>query len=136
MDFISIIIHNVLGLFDRFDPTFNRVIPSAAVEVKNLSWGVHPSYWGDNGDEGELDVIAPLQTKTVEYNLICDPQDHEAIVSAIASQFAKVDIYKLISIELTQPTSRQWSAHKGQAITLKGVPTLTITWSEDSRLAG
>lgn len=136
MDFINIIICNVIKKFDRFDPSFNRIVPTAGVEVKNLSWGVHPTYWGDHGDEGELDVIAPLQTKTITYNLICDPQDHEAMVEAIAGEFAKVDLYKLLSVEVIRTPSIKWSARKGQAVTRKGSTTLTITWSEDSRLAG
>ena len=127
--FINIIIRKMTERLSR------KTIPTVGVEAKSLEWGFHPTYWGDHGDEGDLDEIAPLRTKTITYNLVCEPQDHEAIVEAIAGEFRSADLYKLINVELTQPTTIKWSAHKGQAITLKGVPTITITWSEDIRLA-
>lgn len=130
MDFINIIINQALALFWVFDSTFNKEIPTAGVEVKNLEWGFHPSYW----DDEDLNAGAPLVTKTITYRLMCDPKDHEAIVEAIAGEFAKISQLKLFSLEVTRPSTTKWVARKDQAMTSQGITTLTITWSEDSRL--
>lgn len=127
---IDIILNNAVKAFETYDDTFKRVIPTAHIELTNMSFGIHKSFFGD-----DLDVNAPLSQRTGTYDLVCDPKDHEAIVEALAEEFAKVEsCVKLVAIEISRPTRTKWVARKEKAITSKGATTLTITWSEDSRI--
>ena len=127
---IDFILNNALKSFETYDDTFKRVVPTALVELTNMNFGIHKSFFGD-----DLDVNAPLSQRTDTYDLVCDPKDHEAIVEAIAEEFAKVESsVKLFTIEVSRPTRTKWIARKGKATTSKGSTTLTITWSNDSRI--
>lgn len=127
---INTILNNALNRFETYNETFKKVIPTAHAEIENMSYGFHKSFFGD-----DMDVNAPLTQRTGTYNLICDPNDHEAIVDAIGEEFAKVEsVIKVISIEVSRPTVTKWSARKGKAMTTHRKVTLTITWSEDSRI--
>lgn len=124
------IISNALEGFKTFDETFNCDLPTAHVEITNTGYGYHKSFFGD-----DLDVNAPLSQITTTYNLILHPDvAHEAIVEAIAEEFAKWTFLKLLAIEISQPTTTKWVARKGKAITREGQTTLTIRWSNDSRI--
>jgi hypothetical protein len=128
--FISIITTNALNRFETYDDTFKRVIPTAHIELTNMGYGIHKSFFGNDTDH-----FAPLSQRTGTYRLVCDPKDHEAIVEAIAEEFAKVSAcVKLFAIEISRPTSTKWVARKEKAMTSQGKTTLTITWSEDSRI--
>lgn len=127
---IDIILNNALKGFETYDDTFKRVIPTAHATLTNMNYGIHPSFFGD-----DTDVNAPLSLRTGTYRLVCDPKDHEAIVEAVAEEFAKVEsCVKLITIEISRPTTIKWIKHQQRAWTRKGATTLTITWSEDSRI--
>ena len=128
--FISIILTNAISRFETYDDTFKRVIPTAHVEITNMSYDNHKSFFGNDTDH-----IAPLTQQTGTYRLVCDPKDHEAIVEAIAEEFAKVSAcVKLFAIEVSRTTTTKWVARKEEAVTRQGKTTLTITWSEDSRI--
>lgn len=127
---IDLILNNALKAFETYDETFKRVIPTAHATLTNMNYGVHKGFFGD-----DTDAIAPLLQRTGTYDLVCDPKDHEALVEAIAEEFAKVEsCVKLFTIEVSQPTTTKWVARKGKARTTPRKPTLTITWSEDSRI--
>ena len=127
---IDMTLNNALNRFETYDDTFKKVIPTALATLTNMSYGIHKSFFGD-----DLDAFAPLTQQTGTYDLICDPKDHEAIVVAIAEEFAKIEsCVKLFAIEISRPTTTQWVARKGTAMTHRGKTTLTITWSEDPRI--
>ena len=127
---IDIILNNALKNFETYDETFKRVIPTAHAEITNMNYDFHKSFFGN-----ETDAHAPLLQRTGTYDLVCDPNDHEAIVEAIAEEFAKVEsCVKLFTIEVSRPTITKWVARKGKARTTHRKTTLTITWSEDSRI--
>ena len=127
---IDIILNNALNRFETYDDTFKRVIPTAIATLTNMNYGNHKTFFGD-----DTDVDAPLTQTTGTYDLVCDPNDHSAIVGAIAQEFAKVEsCVRVFGIEISRPTVTQWSARKGKAMTSQRKTTLTITWSEDSRI--
>lgn len=119
--------------FETYDETFDRVIPTAGAEIKSLSFEIHPSYFKDE----DYNAIAPLALKVATYDVICDPNDREALVEAIAKGFERVsDHVKLFSIEMTSTMKTKWNARKSQAVSRDSEhqPKLVITWSDDQRI--
>lgn len=111
--------------------TNNRYDDMVAVsaDLKSMVIGYHPSFWGDDRDQG----IAPLITKTVEYQLHSIGVEASDIIKALVKSFKDEIGVQLFKATISRPTETHLN-RKGEIITHRGMETLTIEASDDPRL--
>jgi len=127
MNLIMEAINTALDSVTDYNTSFDN-LTSAAVELKSMTCGYHQTYWGDGRDHG----IAPLTTKTYDFQLLTANVSDEDVLKALNESFSNMMGVELLAVSIEQTLSTKLIRDKVK--TFKSTPKLIIVASDDQRL--
>jgi len=127
MDLIMTAFKEALDSVSDYTTSFDD-LTVAASELKSMTCGFNQTYWGDGRDHG----IAPLTTKTYEFQLITANVSDEDVLKALNKSFSNMMGVELLAVSIEQTLSTKLI--KDKVKTFKSTPKLIIVASDDRRL--